>query len=81
MLYTFAKMRRTSLFSDDTCKVLKLCRAMGGNSGQTKHETSFPSPRPLGKLVVISVSRTSMKRFWVKCFGTFGWVEPASGCL
>ena len=43
MLYTFAKMRRTSLFSDDTCKVLKLCRAMGVNSGQTKHETSFPS--------------------------------------
>ena len=42
--YTFAKKRRSSLFSDDTCKVLKLRRAKGGNNGQTKHETSFPSP-------------------------------------
>ena len=53
MLYTFAKMRRTSPFSDDACKVSKLCRAMGVNSGQTKHETSFRSLRPLGKVVVI----------------------------
>ena len=61
--YTSAKMRLPSLCSDDTCTVLKLCRAMGGNSGQTKHETPFPSLRPLEKVGVISVSRTSMKRF------------------
>ena len=64
--YTLAKVRLPSPLSDDTCKVLRPRRALGGNNGLTKRETSFPSPRPLGKVGVISESRTSMKRFWGK---------------
>ena len=44
--YTSAEKGLPSLFSDDTCRVLRPCRALGGYHGQTQCKTSLP-PLPL----------------------------------
>ena len=65
--YTLAKIRLPSLSSDDTCKVLKPCRALGGYHGQNrKVRPHSPTPFPWGNKGLYLVSRTCLKRFWGK---------------
>ena len=55
-----------SLSDYDACLVFCSKRAVEGNNGRPKRETSFPFSLPRGRTWVFLVSRTSMKRFWGK---------------
>ena len=54
--YTLAEVRLPSPLGDDTCKALRPRRALGGNNGLTKRETSFLPPPPGKKGCYLSKS-------------------------